>query len=267
VTHPERQTLDPQGTRHSGLSGLFEATLRRFKLATRIIVLLPLYAFAGTLLGTAAAPGVSLFTYALEHTQGWGIVPRAFVLGPAAGVAYYAYGFTLIALVPLVNFAFRLRLKAWRGAYNSFEVLPWFLHNGLTYLARYTFLEMITPTPFSILFYRGMGMKIGRNVELNSTHLSDPSLITIGDKVTIGGSAVVVGHYAAGGFLVLAPVIIEEGATVGLQAVVMGGVHIGKKARVLPNSFVAPKTRIPDGETWGGIPARPVAVAQPERAA
>ena len=32
-------------------------------------------------------------------------------------------------------------------------------------------------------------------------------------------------------------------------------VEIGEKAKILPNSVVLPKTRIPAGETWGGVPA------------
>ena len=206
-------------------------------------------------MGTAAAPGILLFTSALRGTQGWGPVPRALVLGPSGVASFFVYGFSLLLILPLVNWALRLRLKEWRGPYHSFELLPWFVHNGLTYLARYTFLELVTPTPFSQAFYRMMGMKIGRGTELNTTHISDPSLIQIGDNVTIGGSATIIAHYASGGFMVLSPVVIEDGATVGLKAIIMGGVRIGKKARVLPNSFVMPKTQIPEGETWGGIPA------------
>ena len=62
-------------------------------------------------------------------------------------------------------------------------------------------------------------------------------------------------HYAQGGYLVIAPVKVGRGATIGLRAIVMGGVTIGEKAKVLAGSFVLPKTVIPDGEPWGGIPA------------
>ena len=101
-----------------------------------------------------------------------------------------------------------------------------------------------------------MGMKIGRNVTINSTAIADPSLITLGDGVTIGGSASVMAHYAQGGYLVIAPVHLGAGATIGLRAIIMGGVEVGDKAKVLAGSFVLPNTRIPAGETWGGIPAQ-----------
>lgn len=103
-----------------------------------------------------------------------------------------------------------------------------------------------------------MGMKIGRGTIINSTHISDPSLIEIGDKVTIGGSATLVGHYGQGGYLVLAPVKIGDRATIGLKATIMGGVQVGAGAKIMPHSVVLPKTIIPDNETWGGVPARKI---------
>ena len=120
---------------------------------------------------------------------------------------------------------------------------------------RYTFAKFMTPTPLSVLFYKMMRMKIGRAVQINTTNISDPCMIELGDKVTIGGSATLIGHYGSAGFLVLAPVRIGNKVTIGLRAIIMGDVEIGNNVRILPNSVVMPKTRIPDGEIWGGIPA------------
>ena len=100
-----------------------------------------------------------------------------------------------------------------------------------------------------------MGMKIGPNSQLNSAHISDPGLISIGKNVTIGGSAVIIAHYGVGGVLVVAPVFIGDGATIGLRAIIMGGVTIGAGAKVLSNSVILPKTVIPAGETGAGVPA------------
>ena len=135
----------------------------------------------------------------------------------AIAFGYFLYGFTLIFLAPLINFLMRGNLKAWRGPYYSAESFKWFLHNGLTYLVRFTFLEFITPSPVSLLFYRMMGMKIGRGTIINSTWISDPSLIEMGEKVTIGGSVTIVAHYGQGGLLVISPVKIGDGCTIGLK--------------------------------------------------
>ena len=140
------------------------------------------------------------------------------------------------------------------------------MHCTLTLVVRYSFLEFVTPSPFASLYYRLMGMKIGRNVTINSTAIADPSLIEMEDGVTIGGSASVLAHYAQGGYLVIAPVKIGAGATIGLRAIVMGGVEIGPRAKVLASSFVLPNTNIPAGETWAGIPAQRVDLAHDRRA-
>jgi acetyltransferase-like isoleucine patch superfamily enzyme len=89
-------------------------------------------------------------------------------------------------------------------------------------------------------------------------------MIELGERVTLGGSCSIMGHYAQGGFMVIAPTKIGSGATIGLRAIIMGGVQVGEKAKVMAGSFVLPKTVIPPGETWGGIPAIKIE-RQPER--
>lgn len=94
-------------------------------------------------------------------------------------------------------------------------------------MVRYSFLEFVTPSPFAQSHYRLMGMRIGRHVNINSTAIADLSLICM-----------------------------EDGVTIGLRAIIMGGVDVGEQAKVLAGSFVLPNTVIPAGEIWGGIPAR-----------
>lgn len=155
----------------------------------------------------------------------------------------------------------------WRGPYYSAACVNWYVHNGLTYLARFTILEFITPTPFNLLFYKLMGMKIGRGTQINSSNISDPSLIEMGENVTIGGSATIVAHYGMGGFLIISPVKIGDGATIGLKATILGGVEIGAGAKLMPNSVVLPRTIIPAGETWGGVPAKKIELSKSRKAA
>ncbi|NJN24742.1 MAG: hypothetical protein HC819_01485 [Cyclobacteriaceae bacterium] len=87
-------------------------------------------------------------------------------------------------------------------------------------------------------------MKIGKHAHINTTNISDAALIEIGDKVTIGGSATIFAHYASKGYLVVAPVRIRDGATVGIKATVMGDVEIGEGVMVGPHDVVMPKSRL-----------------------
>jgi len=90
-----------------------------------------------------------------------------------------------------------------------------------------------------------MGMKVGNGVHINTTNISDACLIELEDKVTIGGSAHIICHYAAKGYLVIAPVKIRKGATLGLKCTIMGDVEIGENAIIAPHEVVYPKSRIP----------------------
>lgn len=183
-------------------------------------------------------------------------------MGIALVLAYVTYGFSLLLVAPALNTLLGGRLKPYRGKQVSLGALPWYIHATLTLLPRMSFLGFICPTPFLNLYYRLMGMKMGDGVTINTTAIADPSLIELGEKVTLGGSCSIMAHYAQGGFLVIAPTKIGDRATIGLRAIIMGGVEVGERAKVMAGSFVLPKTIIPPGETWGGIPAAKVDLSQ-----
>ncbi len=253
---PQKADVYELRSERSGVGGFFENTLRKFQIFGHLILVAPLYLIASSCLGLAVVPGFYLYQWADSFSQGWSEMGRFWMLGTSLGAGYFVYGFMMIWIAPALNFVMRAKLHDWRGPYYSLPAVRWYIHNGLTYLVRYTFLEFVTPTPFNLFFYRMMGMKIGSGTIINTTHLSDPSLIEMGRKVTLGGSVAIVAHYGQGGYLVLAPVKIGDKATIGLRAIIMGGVDIGAEAKILPGSVVLPKTKVPAGETWGGVPAR-----------
>lgn len=254
----QRIDLNTTSSEQSGVKGLFERMLRRFKSGMQLVTMLPIYLMACLLLGVSLTPSVSLFRFIQEQTQGSIPLVQNLFFGFALAAGYFLYGATLILVLPLANKMLVGHLSEWRGNYYSAESLKWFVHNGLTYLARFTFLEFITPSPLLISFYRMMGMKIGRGTIINSTWISDPSMIEMGEKTTIGGSVTIVAHYGQGGLLVIAPVKIGSNCTIGLKATIMGGCTIGDGAKLLPHSVCLPKTQVPAGETWGGVPAQKI---------
>lgn len=255
MTQKSRVDIDPQGSKHHGLVGLYESAFRKFKTVFYIITVAPIYLVGCAILGAALVPGIALHEFTSEYLQHHNWFLRDLGLGMSIATGFILYGFSIILLAPLANFVLRTRPKIFRGPYYSVDFLRWFVHNSLTYIVRYTFLEFITPTPFNLLFFRLMGMKIGRGTQINSSNISDPALIEMGEFVTIGGSATICAHYGMDGYLILSPVKIGNKVTIGLKASVMGGVEIGDRAKVLPHSVVLPKTVIPPGETWGGVPA------------
>ncbi|MEJ2054724.1 MAG: hypothetical protein P8X42_12460 [Calditrichaceae bacterium] len=252
---PRKKYIDvhSQSSDLSGLAGFIETLLRRFRTGFFLSALSVLYAIVILAMGLSAAPAIYFFTYILKITLLWHPLFHFIALGIALICGYFIYGFVLIFLIPFFNFIMPFKVKPFRGGYYSLKSIPWYFHNAFIYVVRYTFLEFITPTPLNILFYKMMGMKIGKGVHINTTNISDAALIELDDYVTIGGSAHIFAHYAAKGYLVLSTVKIGKGATVGLKATIMGDVEIGKNANVAPQELILPKSRIPDNRKPPGI--------------
>jgi hypothetical protein len=198
-------------------------------------------------MGISAIPGIYLFQWILDYFSSFPQFVFYLAIGCGIFIGYFLYGLAIIFVIPFFNFIMPFRIKSFRGPYYSLATVPWYFHNAFTYTVRYTFLEFFTPTPLNLLFYKMMGMKIGKGSVINSTNISDPGLIEIGEKVTIGGSAHLMAHYGTKGFLILEPVKIGNKANIGLKATVMGDVEIGEKAQIAPHEVILPKSRIPDG--------------------
>lgn len=241
-----KEDVNAKHSRKPGLAGLAETFLRRFRNLSFALLLSPLMLICALCVGISLAPALFLFDWIGQATLDWTGPLRYMALGCSLSFGYLAYGLTLIFVVPAVNFILPFRPKPFRGPWFSLAAIPWYIHNSLTYTVRFTFLDFITPTPLNILFYRMMGMKIGRGVVINTTYISDPCLITIEDYVTIGGSATIFAHYGQKGYLIIAPVTIGAGTNVGLKASIMGGSTIGRDVVIKPHTCILPKSKIED---------------------
>jgi len=241
------EDVDAPTSDRSGLAGILESILRRFRMASYLIALIPLYLLCILAMSIAATPGIFFYHFIAAQARELPLIffYAACAFGFVSG--YFLYGLTLIFVVPLFNFLLPFKCKPFRGGYFSLSSVPWYFHNALTYIVRYTFLEFITPTPLNILFFRMMGMKIGKGVHINTSNISDPALIEIEDKVTIGGSVHLIAHYASKGYLIVEPVKIRKGVTIGLKATIMGDVEIGAGAVIAPHEVILPKSRVPAG--------------------
>ena len=214
----ENNRLDINSTKSErrGFSGLLETLLRNFRTTTFMLLLVAVYMICILCMGIALAPSVVLFNWVSEHTVQSPPWLRALSLGLTIATGFFLYGFTLILVVPLANKLFPFKVKTQRATWFSLSVIPWYFHNALTYLVRYTFLDFITPTPINKFYFQMMGMKVGKGGIINTCNISDPCLIHIGDNVTIG-----------------------------LGACLFGNVVVGKNAVVRPHQVVLPKSRIP----------------------
>jgi acetyltransferase-like isoleucine patch superfamily enzyme len=255
-THPPIERAKKVYAAELPPKGLFDRLLRGGKSVTHGLTMIPIYMIASLLVGCAIAPGICVYHFisglAANASGFW----QTLAAGVGIGAGFFTYGFAILLIVPLANWPLIKYIVPARGSFHSSKFLAWYLHNSLAYIVRYSFLDYVTPTPLNHMYYMLMGMKIGKNSQVNTSNISDAALLTIEADVTIGGSATIICHYAQAGYLILAPTVIRNGATIGILATVMAGVDIGEGAKILPNSVVLPKTKIPAGETWGGVPAK-----------
>ncbi len=91
-------------------------------------------------------------------------------------------------------------------------------------------------------------IRIGKN-----TSIQDNTVIHItgGKYPTIIGDNVIVGHGC-----ILHGCTIKDNALIGMGAVVMDDVEIGKNSIVAAGAVVVPHTKIPDNSVVAGVPAR-----------
>lgn len=234
-----------------GPMALLENTIRKFSTIAFILFLLPLVLLYVMILGFSITPAIYLFQKANIWVEGYSLFIKSLCYGMCAGAGFISFILCLIFIVPIFNAPLIPFVRPYRGAWYSLESIPWYYHNALTYLVRYTILEFLTPSPLNILFFKMMGMKIGKNVVINTSNISDPCLIQLDDYVTIGGSAFMMAHYGMKGYLIIDKLHLKRGAMIGLGAKLLGGVTIEEKATVLPNSAVLPKTIVAAGEKYG----------------
>ena len=212
------------------------------------------YPLGGVFIGVALIPSVSILYLFLIHTYHWIPILRVVVFSMLCGLGWFVFGFTLLTAIVVLNRLFPVRLP--EGTWPMAPVLlRWTYHNSCIAMANYVFLKFLFLSPYAIWFFRGMGAKMGKRIQLNSGQLTDVYLIEIGDDCIIGSEARIICHQFSRGRLTLKRVKIGDRVMVGIMSVISPGVDIGDDATVMPNSFVLKNTKIPPGTVWGGVPA------------
>lgn len=140
------------------------------------------------------------------------------------------------------------RYRLW----GAFYVRWWFVRKLFQILD----LHHLAGTPLLPALYRTLGMKIGEDVHLETSHFAAFDLISIGSGTTIDEGATVNGFTVDNEWLTIGRVVIGSNCFVGARSVVGENATIEDGARLEDLSLVLPGTKVPAGETWSGSPAR-----------
>lgn len=117
---------------------------------------------------------------------------------------------------------------------------------------------MLNGTPFKSAVWRLVGVRIGRRVFDDGCAIPERTLVTIGDRCTLNAGSVIQCHSMEDGVFKADRTVLEDGCTLGTEALVHYGVTMGQGARLQPDSFLMKGEKVPPGGWWGGNPARPV---------
>ncbi len=214
-----------------------------------------LYCLGAIIMGLAIFPGFMLCYRLWLKTSSLGFSQRALLICISAAASYFIYGICVIIIVGVLRFALRLNLKEGDYPLVSWNTARWAFANSLCLLVSVTFMDFMLLTPLASLFYRLMGAKLGKNVQINSKYCADLSLLEIGDGAVIGGHATVICHSFERKRFILKKVKIGSNAIIGLNSVILPGCMIGDGALIAAGAVLSKNTMVAPHDVYFGVPA------------
>ncbi len=117
-------------------------------------------------------------------------------------------------------------------------------------------MNYLAGSPLLPAYARLLGARIGRGCHIGTAFLHLPDLIEIDDRASLGYEAEIQPFFVEDGWLQLDRIHIGADAFIGAKTVLLPGATVGRGARLKDQSLVARNQQIPEGQTWGGSPAR-----------
>jgi non-ribosomal peptide synthetase-like protein len=120
-----------------------------------------------------------------------------------------------------------------------------------------TQVSLLTGTPFLAIYFRLMGMKIGKDVYLGSDRIRVFDLVSVGNNSSISKEANIMGYTVENGMLILGRIFIGDNCFLGARSLVHLNSRMEDDSALLELSMLPGNTTIPAGQTWRGSPAKP----------
>ncbi len=113
-------------------------------------------------------------------------------------------------------------------------------------------------SPFKGLFWRLLGVRLGRRLFDDGCKMPERTLVTVGDDCTLDAGAVIRCHSQEDGSFKSDRTSIGNGCTIGINTLVHYGVTVGDGVVLAPDSFLMKGEEVPPHSRWGGNPARDI---------
>jgi non-ribosomal peptide synthetase-like protein len=118
-------------------------------------------------------------------------------------------------------------------------------------------LEPLRGTFWLPLYLRLLGCKIGKRCYIDTTDITEPDLIEIGDDVALNDFAGLQTHLFEDRVMKVNGVKVGDRATIGSLTIILYGAEIGADAQLGDLSVVMKGERLPPHTSWEGSPAQP----------
>jgi len=222
-------------------------------------LVIPIFA---AIIGITAIPALALFNYGYEisTSNAESYFLELMGIGVSLGLFIMTWGISLVIFSGFMAGLLRPRIEPGRYPLQSFVTIQW-AWSMIFHKAALFFLPHLVPSFIGNTYYRLSGAKIGRGAQINTPNVNDCGSVTIGERVVIGGKAVINAHLTEKGELVMAPVVIGNDALIGTESIIQPGCTIGEGAVIASRAVVPKWTNVPAGEVWGGLPAKCIRLA------
>ena len=128
-------------------------------------------------------------------------------------------------------------------------------------LAGKVMLDHLRGSPFLPMCMRLFGAKIGKGVFMDTTDITEFDCITVGDWCAINTESSLQTHLYEDRVMKIGRVTLGQGITIGGSATVLYDTHVGDFARIGPLSIIMKGETIPAHSSWHGAPAQTMSEA------
>jgi non-ribosomal peptide synthetase-like protein len=188
------------------------------------------------------------------------------ILGPVASLGSYILFCPLVIFGSSVFVSLVTILLKWLlvGRYHQLQKPLWslfiwkneFINSLCENLAFPLLLQMIQGTPFLPAFFRLLGCRIGKNVFMETTEITEFDLVFIDDNASLNYGCTIQTHLFEDRVMKMSNLYIGKNTTVGPMSVILYDSSMKNGAVLDGLSLLMKGETLPSSTAWFGIPAR-----------